>query len=201
MWWTIFLYYWLSTQGNIQTCFSYSGKNSGPKRGLLKASYYLQNHFIWQKKKEWSSQKNSVYILKLWEELEEGVKYNQHTPKKKKLKKFNKFSNSQPMVYSLKWSNKQAQGKCSAQGKRPRRNPSQGDSLSVPSRPSRLPSPAFTNLPSFLLSSHSLFCSCSEFLSNQPAQDIHRKYSLSTKTKQKENIFKQKRPNSFWGQD
>lgn len=86
MWWTIFLYYWLSTQGNIQTCFIYSGKNSGPKRGLLKASYYLQNHFIWQKKKEWSSQKNSVYILKLWEELEEGVKYNQHTPKKKNLK-------------------------------------------------------------------------------------------------------------------
>lgn len=82
MWWTIFLYCWLSTQGNIQTCFIYSGKNSGPKRGLLKASYYLQNHFIWQKKKEWSSQKNSVYILKLWEELEEGVKYNQYTPKK-----------------------------------------------------------------------------------------------------------------------
>lgn len=143
----------LSTQRNIQTCFIYSGKNSGPKRGLLKASYYLQNHFIWQKKKEWSSQKNSVYILKLWEELEEGVKYNQYTPKKN-LKKCNKFSNSQPMVYSLKWSNKQAQGKFSAQGKRPRRNPSQGDSLSVPSRPSRLRLLQIF-LPSFFLPTHS----------------------------------------------
>lgn len=27
-----------------------------------------------------------MYILKLWEELEEGVKYNQHTPKKNLLK-------------------------------------------------------------------------------------------------------------------